>query len=270
MIGGAQWQFVESAQLFGPIGWKLGIDGISLMLIMLSVFLMPICIGASWRSITERVGAVYGRVPAHGNADDRRVCGAGSVAVLHLLRSRADPDVSDHRHLGRREPDLRVSYKFFLYTLLGSVLMLIAMLWMIQQAGTADIPTLLNYDFPAEAQTMAVAGLLCQLCCEDADVAGAHLAARRARSGTDCGFGDPGRRAAEDGRLRLPALLAADVPGGLGAVHLADLWPVDGGGGLHFAGRAGAERYEEADRLFVGRAYGDCDRRAVHLQPARD
>ena len=43
---GAQWQFVESAALFGPIGWKLGIDGISLLLIMLSVFLMPICIGA--------------------------------------------------------------------------------------------------------------------------------------------------------------------------------------------------------------------------------
>ena len=44
------------------------------------------------------------------------------------------------------------SYKFFLYTLLGSVVMLIAMLWMIQQAGTADIPTLLNHDFPAGAQ----------------------------------------------------------------------------------------------------------------------
>jgi NADH-quinone oxidoreductase subunit M len=45
------------------------------------------------------------------------------------------------------------SYKFFLYTLLGSLVMLIAMLWMIQFAGTADIPTLLNTDFPAEAQT---------------------------------------------------------------------------------------------------------------------
>jgi NADH-quinone oxidoreductase subunit M len=44
------------------------------------------------------------------------------------------------------------SYKFFLYTLLGSLVMLIAMLWMIQFAGTADIPTLLNTDFPAEAQ----------------------------------------------------------------------------------------------------------------------
>ena len=52
-IGGAQWQFVEHAPgIFGPFGWSLGIDGFALMLIMLSVFLMPICIGASWRSIT--------------------------------------------------------------------------------------------------------------------------------------------------------------------------------------------------------------------------
>jgi NADH-quinone oxidoreductase subunit M len=43
-IGGAQWQFTERADLFGRFGWALGIDGIALMLIMLSVFLMPICI----------------------------------------------------------------------------------------------------------------------------------------------------------------------------------------------------------------------------------
>ena len=41
-IGGAQWQFVESAPLFGKFAWALGIDGIALMLIMLSVILMPI------------------------------------------------------------------------------------------------------------------------------------------------------------------------------------------------------------------------------------
>jgi NADH-quinone oxidoreductase subunit M len=45
------------------------------------------------------------------------------------------------------------SYKFFLYTLLGSVLMLIAMFWMVAEAGTSDIPTLMQYDFPAGAQT---------------------------------------------------------------------------------------------------------------------
>ena len=55
-IGGAQWQFVESAPLFGRFNYALGIDGMALMLIMLSVFLMPLCILASWESITKRVG----------------------------------------------------------------------------------------------------------------------------------------------------------------------------------------------------------------------
>lgn len=55
-IGGAQWQFVEKAALFDRFSWALGIDGIALMLIMLSVFLMPICIGASWEAIETRVG----------------------------------------------------------------------------------------------------------------------------------------------------------------------------------------------------------------------
>src|SRR3546814_7814509 len=45
------------------------------------------------------------------------------------------------------------SYKFFLYTLLGSVLMLIAMFWMVAEAGTTDIPTLMQHDFPAGAQS---------------------------------------------------------------------------------------------------------------------
>jgi NADH-quinone oxidoreductase subunit M len=45
------------------------------------------------------------------------------------------------------------SYKFFLYTLLGSVVMLIAMMWMVNQAGTSDIPTLMQYDFTPGAQT---------------------------------------------------------------------------------------------------------------------
>ncbi len=55
-IGGAQWQFTERAPLFAGFSWALGIDGIALMLIVLTVFLMPICIGASWHSIDKRVG----------------------------------------------------------------------------------------------------------------------------------------------------------------------------------------------------------------------
>ena len=104
------------------------------------------------------------------------------------------------------------SFKFFLYTLLGSVLMLLAILAMYLQAGTTDISTLIAHPhFPVGDADLAVAGLLRQLRGEDADVAGPHLAAGRPCGGADRRLGDPGRHPAEDGRLRLPALLAADV-----------------------------------------------------------
>ena len=54
--GGPQWQFQESIPLFAPwFSYALGIDGIALMLIVLTVFLMPMCIAASWTSIEKRV-----------------------------------------------------------------------------------------------------------------------------------------------------------------------------------------------------------------------
>jgi NADH-quinone oxidoreductase subunit M len=54
--GHAQWQFQEYAPIFGRFAWAMGIDGIALTLIALTVFLMPICILASWDSIEKRVG----------------------------------------------------------------------------------------------------------------------------------------------------------------------------------------------------------------------
>ncbi len=148
---GAQWQFVESAQLFGPIGWKLGIDGISLMLIMLSVFLMPICIGASWRSITTRVGE-YMAAFLLMETLMIGVFAAQDLLLFYIFFEAGLIPMYLIIGIWGGAERIYASYKFFLYTLLGSVVMLIAMLWMIQFAGTADIPTLLNTDFPAEAQ----------------------------------------------------------------------------------------------------------------------
>ena len=104
------------------------------------------------------------------------------------------------------------AFKFFLYTLLGSVLMLLAILAIYYQIGSTDIVEALNHRLAAGAADLAVAGLLRLLRGQGADVAGAYLAARRACRGADRGLGHPRRRAAEDGRLRLPPLLAADVP----------------------------------------------------------
>ena len=110
------------------------------------------------------------------------------------------------------------SFKFFLYTLVGSLLMLLAIMAMYGMAGTTDITVLLKTDFPKDDADLAVARLLRLLRGEDADVAGAHLAARRARRGADGGLRDPRRHSAEDGRLRLHPLLAADVPRRVGHI----------------------------------------------------
>ncbi len=152
-IGGAQWQFVEHAPgIFGPFGWSLGIDGFALMLIMLSVFLMPICIGASWRSITTRV-------PEYMAAflfTEVLMIGTFAAQDLFLFYVFFEAGlIPMYLIIGIWGGANRIyaSYKFFLYTLLGSVLMFIAMLYMAKTAGTTSIPALLNYDFPASVQT---------------------------------------------------------------------------------------------------------------------
>ena len=117
---------------------------------------------------------------------------------------------------------------------------------------------------------VAVARLLRVVRGQDADVAGPHLASRRARRGPDGGVGDPRRRPLEARRLRLRPLLAADVPGRFGAARLDHRGPVGRRGRLYQPRRAGADRHEEADRLFVDCAHGVRHRRAVRVRHAGD
>ena len=151
-VGGAQWQFQENVPLFGRFAWALGIDGIALMLIMLSVFLMPICIAASWRAIEKRVPEYM----AAFLLMETLMIGVFSAQDLFLFYIMFEAGlIPMYLIIGIWGGVDRIyaSYKFFLYTLLGSVLMLIAMLWMAQMAGSTDIPTLMAYDFPVKAQT---------------------------------------------------------------------------------------------------------------------
>jgi NADH-quinone oxidoreductase subunit M len=151
-IGGAQWQFTERVELFAGFSWALGIDGIALMLIVLSVFLMPICIGASWNSIEKRVGEYM----AAFLLMETLMIGVFAAQDLFLFYIFFEAGlIPMYLIIGIWGGDNRIyaAYKFFLYTLLGSVLMLVAMLWMVNEAGTTDIPTLMAYDFAPEAQT---------------------------------------------------------------------------------------------------------------------
>ncbi|MEO6389379.1 MAG: proton-conducting transporter membrane subunit, partial [Croceibacterium sp.] len=138
-IGGAQWQFTERAPIFAGFSWALGIDGIALMLIVLSVFLMPICILAS-RSIDKRVGEYM----AAFLFMETLMIGVFAAQDLYLFYIFFEAGlIPMYLIIGVWGGTNRIyaSYKFFLYTLLGSVLMLIAMLWMVNVAGTTDIPT---------------------------------------------------------------------------------------------------------------------------------
>ena len=151
-VGGAQWQFQEHADLFAGFSWKLGIDGIALVLLELTVFLMPVCIGASWNSIEKRAGEYY----AAFLAMETLMIGVFTAQDLFLFYIMFEAGlIPMYLIIGVWGGAERIyaSYKFFLYTLLGSVLMLIAMFWMANVAGTTDIPTLMQFDFAPQAQT---------------------------------------------------------------------------------------------------------------------
>ena len=149
---GAQWQFVEKVGLGGGINWALGVDGIALTLIALTAFLMPICIGASWRSITRRVPEYM----AYFLLMEALIMGSFAAQDLFLFYIFFEGGLIPMYFIigiwGGAER-IKASYKFFLYTLFGSVLMLIAMLYMAGTAHTSSIPALMAYDFPREAQT---------------------------------------------------------------------------------------------------------------------
>nr|WP_087574075.1 NADH-quinone oxidoreductase subunit M [Sphingomonas sp. CDS-1] len=147
----AQWQFQEYAPIFGRFAWALGIDGIALVLIMLTVFLMPICIGASWHAIEKRVGEYM----AAFLFMEVLMIGVFTAQDLYLFYIMFEAGlIPMYLIIGIWGGADRIyaSYKFFLYTLLGSVLMLIAMMWMVHDAGTTDIPTLMAYNFDPKIQ----------------------------------------------------------------------------------------------------------------------
>ncbi|EIZ80272.1 NADH dehydrogenase I subunit M [Novosphingobium sp. Rr 2-17] len=151
-VGGAQWQFQERHDLFAGFSYKVGIDGIALLLIELSVFLMPICIGASWNSVQQRVGEYM----AAFLLVETLMIGVFAAQDLYLFYMLFEAGlIPMYLIIGIWGGADRIyaSYKFFLYTLLGSVLMLVAMLWMVHTAGTSDIPTLMTYNFDPKAQT---------------------------------------------------------------------------------------------------------------------
>ena len=148
---GPQWQFVEKVPIGGPINWALGIDGIALVLLNLTTFLMPICIAASWRSIEKRVPE-YMAVFMLMEALMLGVFVAQDLFLFYVFFEGGLIPMYLIIGIWGGVERIKASYKFFLYTFFGSVLMLIAMIYMVATAHTTSIPALMAYDFPVDVQ----------------------------------------------------------------------------------------------------------------------
>ena len=146
-------QFVENYDWIGnSIGYRMGVDGISVLFVVLTALLMPICVVASWTSVHERVREYMIvflvletlMIGAFATLDLAMfyVFFEGTLIPMFLIIGIWG---------GKRR--IQASYKFFFYTFTGSVLMLLAIMAMYWQGGTTDISKLLTVKFPPGMQT---------------------------------------------------------------------------------------------------------------------
>ncbi len=143
----AAFQFVEKkAWISEGIAYHLGVDGISMLFVILTTFLMPLCILASWRAIDTRVKEYMVAFLVLETTMVGVFCALDFVVFYLFFEGGLIPMFLIIGVWGgpRR---VYATFKFFLYTLLGSVLMLLAILYMYLQVGTTDIPTLMNAGF---------------------------------------------------------------------------------------------------------------------------
>ena len=150
----ADMQFVEEAAWMpmAGISYRVGVDGISMLFVMLTTLLTPLCVLASWEAIKVRVKEymiaflilevfMVGMFVALDLFLFYIFFEAVLIPMFIIIGVWGGP---------RR---IYASFKMFLYTLLGSVLMLLAMMAMYFDAGTTDITKLLAHDFPAQLET---------------------------------------------------------------------------------------------------------------------
>jgi NADH-quinone oxidoreductase subunit M len=148
----AGFQFVEDHAWFAGLHYRMGVDGISVLFVLLTAFLMPICIAASWESIEHRVPAYLIAFLALETLVIGVFCALDLVLFYIFFELGLVPMFLIIGIWGGKRR-VYAAFKFFLYTLLGSVLMLAAILVMINITGTSSIPELMNYQFAESVQT---------------------------------------------------------------------------------------------------------------------
>ena len=138
-------QFVEEAEWIAGLNYKMGVDGISILFVMLTTFLMPLVIAACW-DVTTRVKDYMVALLVLEALMLGVFCALDLILFYLFFEAGLIPMFLIIGIWGGANR-IYASFKFFLYTLLGSVLMLVAMIFMYLDAGSTDIPTLLNHQF---------------------------------------------------------------------------------------------------------------------------
>ena len=214
----ADFQFVERYPWIPAFGidYFVGVDGISLFLVVLTGFLTPLALLSSWESIHTRVKAFAIFLLALEAA----MIGVFISLDLFLFYVFWDAMlVPMYFLIGIWGYDRRVfaAIKFMLYTMAGSVLMLIAILALgyyhsiANNVPSFDLLKLYELQMPGWLQFWGFLAFALAFAIKVPDLSVSHLAARRARGGADCGLGHSGRCAAEDGHLRSGSLCVSSV-----------------------------------------------------------
>jgi NADH-quinone oxidoreductase subunit M len=141
----------EKAWLGSGLLYKLGVDGISMPFVLLTTFLMPFCILASWESITHRVKEYMVAFLVLETLMIGVFCALDLLLFYIFFEGGLIPMFLIIGVWGGKRR-IYASFKFFLYTLIGSLLMLLAMMAMWGVAGTTDISVLLKTVFSPESQ----------------------------------------------------------------------------------------------------------------------
>jgi NADH-quinone oxidoreductase subunit M len=140
-------QFVEEGEWLGGLKYKMGVDGISILFVMLTTFLMPLVIASCW-NVTYRVKDYMIAFLVLETLMIGVFCALDLILFYLFFEAGLIPMFLIIGIWGGANR-IYAAFKFFLYTLLGSLLMLVAMVLMYVDAGTTDIPTLLNHQFSA-------------------------------------------------------------------------------------------------------------------------
>ncbi|MDA1238745.1 MAG: NADH-quinone oxidoreductase subunit M, partial [Proteobacteria bacterium] len=148
-------QFVEDRPWFAGLRYKLGVDGISVLFVLLTTFLMPIVIASCWE-VDYRVKDYMIALLLLETLMLGVFCALDIILFYLFFEAGLIPMFLIIGIWGGANR-VYASFKFFLYTFLGSVLMLLAIISMYIEAGTTDIVVLLNHKF--DVTTLEIFGL---------------------------------------------------------------------------------------------------------------